>query len=288
MVKRIRKRVSKSDNTAPEGTDEVVDGGSPEVPEAPADPGAGFRAELESLGEDEFTRTVAGGVSWLVDNRGIIIAGLGIAAAVVIAIIVMQGQKTSGSEEAATAFGDAAETYVETVRPPAPGSDEKALSADERKARVEKAGQAFARTAQAYADQPISRLSALGEAGTRMDLGDADAALALYEKALAGPDLTPMVEALALQGKAAALEGKGDLDGAIAAWKAVEGVDREAFGLIAGMQTGRLLEAQGKDAEAKAVYEQVQADHAASLEQLANRALKADLERRIAQLGRSS
>lgn len=293
MVKRIRKRVPKKQD---EATDAVADldadaageeAGDVE-PDAPSDSAASFRAELESLGEDDFTRTVAGGVSWIVDNRGLIIAGVGIAVVVVIALIVMQGQKTSGVEEAATAFGDASEGYVEAVQPPRPGSDEKPLSPEERTGRIEKAAQAFERTRQTYGNQPIAHLSALGEAGTRLELGDADKALTLYDQALAAQDISPMSQAVALQGKAAALETKGDLDGAITAWKAVEGVDKEAFGLMAGMQTGRLLEAQGKGGEAKAVYERLQADHAADLDQLANRALKADLERRVARLGRSS
>lgn len=290
MVKRIRKRVAKNENTAPDAAEDLG-GEAPDAPEVagtPEEQAANFRAELESLGEDDFTRTVAGGVSWVVENRGLIIAGIGIAAAVVVAILVMQGQKTSGTEEAATAFGDASKTYLEAVQPAAPGSEEKTLSAEERTARIEKAAQAFERTRQAYGDSAISHLSALGEASTRMDLGDTAKALTLYDQVLGAPKLTPMTQAMALQGKASALEDKGDIDGAIGAWKALEGVDKDAFGLMAGMQTGRLLEGQGKGAEAKALYERIQADHAANLDQLANRALKADLERRIARLGRAS
>ncbi len=296
MVKRIKKRVAKKQDDATEAAvgadDDAGAAAAPDSavlePDAPVDNNASFRAELESLSEDEFTRTVAGGVSWVVDNRGLIIAGLGITAVVVVALFVMQGQKTSGVEEAATAFGDASEGYVEAVVGPRPGSDEKPLSAEERKARIEKAAQAFERTRQAYGEQPISHLSALGEAGTRLDLGETDKALTLYEQALSSPDLPGMTRAVALQGKAAALESKGDVDGAIAAWKALEGVDKDAFGLMAGLQVGRLLEAQGKGADAKALYERLQTEHAAGLDQLANRAVKADLERRVARLGRSS
>jgi len=293
VVKRIRKRVAKKQDETTDGgavseAGEAADGSAVIEADAPADANASFRAELESLAEDDFTRTLAGGMGWLVDNRGLIIAGLGLTAVVIVAVFVMQGQKTSGTEEAAAAFGEASEGYVEAVTPPRPGSDAKPLTPDERTARIEKAAQAFGRTRQVYGDQPVSHLSALGEAGSRLDLGDADKALTLYEQALAAQGLTPMTRAVTLQGKAAALETKGDLDGAIAAWKGVEGVDKDAFGLMAGMQTGRLLEAQGKGGEAKAIYERIQADHAAGLEQLSNRALKADLERRIARLGRSS
>lgn len=290
MVKRIKKRIPKSEtDTARPAGDAPEDGAAaPGADVAPVDDGAGFRAELESLGEDDFTRTVAGGVGWVVSNRGLIIAGIGITAAVIIAIVVMQSQKTAGIAEAATAFSDASETYLEAVRPPMPGSEEPTLTDEERKARVEKAAQAFERTRQTYDGQPIAALASLGEAGTRLDLGQTDQAIERYTQALAKPGMPPMTEAIALQGQAAALENKGDLAGAIDAWKRVEGIDKSAFGLMAGMQIGRLLEASGKPAEAKAAYERVQTDHAASLDQLGNRGLKTDLERRIARLGEPS
>lgn len=298
MVKRIKKRVPKKNQAdAPEGTGAAAaataaapadDGqGAGSEASAPTPPANTFRAEIESLAEDDFTRTVAGGVGWVAENRALIIGGVGLTIAVVVVILVMQGQKTSGMEEAATAFNDAAETYVEAVRSPAPNSETPALTDDERKARIEKAAGAFERSRTTYADQPIVGVAALGEANSKLALGDVDGALSLYDQALK-TDLPPFSKAVALQGKAAALETKGDRQGAMDAWKAVEGVDSAAFGLMAGLQMGRLLEAEGKADEAKALYERLLTDHAAALEQLANRTVKADIDRRLALLGKSS
>lgn len=301
MVKRIKKRVPKknqagaaeSAGAAPIAAENAAaaasaDDGQAAGAEASAPPPANtFRAEIESLAEDDFTRTVAGGVGWVAENRTLIIGGIGLAIAAVAVILVMQGQKTSGLEEAATAFNDAAETYVEAVRPPAPNSDTPALTDDERKARIEKAAGAFERSRTTYADQPIVGIAALGEANSKLALGDVDGALSLYEESLKA-ELPPFSRAVALQGKAAALETKGDRQGAMDTWKAVEGVDSAAFGLMAGMQMGRLLEADGKAGDARALYERLLTDHADVLEQLANRTVKADIDRRLALLGKSS
>lgn len=284
MVKRIKKRISKQDEIAGNGegaeaTDAEGEG---------AATGGGFRAELDTLGEDQFTRKVAGGVSWVVDNRGLLIAGGVIAAIAVIAIVIFQNRKQSGSEEAATAFYDAAEAYGATVGTPQPGSEDTALTAEERKGKLEAAQQGFARTRETYNEQRVVTLTLLGEASARLDLGDAEAAAKLYSDAAARNDIDPFARAIALQGKAAALESTGDLAGAIEAWKALEGIDQGAFGLLAGMQTGRLLEAQGKSDEARALYERIKADHSAVLESLPNRGLKADLEKRLGRLGEAS
>lgn len=289
MVKRIKKRISKQDERA-EGADGgeaiTLDAEGEETPAA-SNP-ASFRAELESLGEDQFTRKVAGGVSWVVDNRGLLIAGGVIAAVAVIAIIVLQGQKRSGSEESATAFHEAAEAYSAAVGTPVPGSDDKALTPEERKAKLEAAQQGFARTRQTYGESPVASLAALGEASTRLDLGEAEAAAKIYGEVAGRADIDPFARAIALQGKAAALEAHGDLAGAIDAWKALEGIDQKAFGLLAGMQTGRILEAQGKAAEARALYERIKTDHAAALDELPNRGLKAELDKRLGRLGEAS
>lgn len=284
MVKRIKKRVVRKEDT-PEA--EGLDGASgDELPEMPDE--AGIRAELDALAQDDFTRQIAGGFGWVLDNRGLILAGIGLAAAAAIAIFVFQNSRQASIEEAAAAFSDAADTYQEAVERPAPGSDAKPLTDDEKKARVEKAQQAFARVQGAYAESPVSALAALGEANAQLDLGNAAAAIPLFDKALARPELEPLAKAVALQGKAAALESTGDVAGALEAWRAVEGIDKKALGLLAGMQMGRLLESSGKADEARKLYERLQTDYEADLAQLSNRALKADLERRLAQLGKAS
>ena len=105
-----------------------------------------------------------------------------------------------------------------------------------------------------------------------------------YDDFLGRPDTDAFARSLALQGKAAAQEQKGDIAGALETWKAVEGLDRAQYGLLSGVQVGRLLEGQGKGAEARTHYERLQKDFSAALDEMANRPLKVEIERRIAAL----
>jgi hypothetical protein len=94
-----------------------------------------------------------------------------------------------------------------------------------------------------------------------------------------------MTKSIALQGKAAALESTGDTDGAIAAWKAMGDLNTEAFGLMAGLQQGRILEAAGSGDAARALYKALDKEHAEALKDLSNREFRANLDRRLARLG---
>ncbi|MCA9537547.1 MAG: tetratricopeptide repeat protein [Myxococcales bacterium] len=281
VVKRIKKRIPKADELENEGG--AVNAGA-EDGEAPD-----LQAEIRAMGEDDFTRRVAGGFGWMVANRTLFI-GLAVAGLIAVgAIYLMQNQKASEAGEAAAAFQAAADAYREAIEPPAaPEAAEgeaPAVDPAEARARLEKAQQGFARTREVYSDRALASLAALGDAGAKFDLGDLDGAIAAYDAALAAPNLDSFSRAIALQGKAAALEGKGDQAGAIATWHTLESLDQKAFGLIAGVQIGRLLEATGKDDDARQLYKRLQADHADALNELSNRTTKADLERRLARLG---
>lgn len=284
MVKRIKKRIPKQDTPedevdgidvdAADGEAEIDDDGGLDA-ESDGDP-KDIRAQLTDLADDEFTRKTASIFGWIIEKKTILIALLVIGLGAVGVYVFSQRSKDAASEEAAAAFQAGADPYVEAAS--------EAEDAAKRTAGVEKAATAFEAARTQYGDRRISALATLGLAGARFDQGKAADAQGLYDDFLNRPDTDPFAKAIALQGKAVALEEKGDLAGASEAWKALEGMSREAYGLLAGLQIGRLLEAQGKAPEAKAHYGQLQKDYATALDELPNRSFKAEVERRLAAL----
>ncbi|MCB9539650.1 MAG: tetratricopeptide repeat protein [Myxococcales bacterium] len=288
MVKRIKKRIPKQDDELEtgEGTGE----GSAELDDAP--PPGDLRAELQSLAEDDFTRKVAGGFQWMMDKRYLLVGVGAVAIIGVFAYAMMHRTKESATQEAAAAFYDAARTYIDAQggeEATAPGvAPAPALSAEERNKRVSKAAAGFEATKQAYGDKKIAVLATLGQAGAQVDLGKPKDAVALYDAVLADATTERLARATALQGKATALEAAGDAAAARAAWGELGALDPQAYGLMAGLQAGRLLEKMGKTAEARSHYEKLQKDFDAALGEFAGRAYKAEIERRLGQLGDAS
>jgi len=278
VVKRIRKRVSKKESESTDAADEVLN---------PEDAPTGLRAELASYGEDNFTRQIAGSLGWMLDNRGILITGTALAAVAVIAVTVMNSQERSAKAEAASSFHLAANGYSEIVLPTSanPGEDAKKDDSAERTKKLEKALRDFSQTRATYGSNPIVTLAELGEAGTSADLGKHDEAIKLYDAALNRQGIDSMTKLIALQGKASALENKGDSTGALAAWKTVGDLDTQAFGVLAGLQQGRILEATGKGDEAHTLYKAIEKDHAKALEEMSNREYRAELDKRLSRLG---
>lgn len=275
MVKRIRKRVAKKDK----------EGSSPDAVD-PENAGTGLRAELAAMGEDGFTRKIAGSMGWMMDNRGMLIVGLSLAVIAVTAVYVLNKQERAKSAESAASFHLASSGYTDVILPPPtkPG-EEKAEDPAARQAKIDKARRNFEQTRKTYGADPVSGLAELGEAGAFADLGKHTEALKLYDAVLGRPNLEPMTKYIALQGKAAALESTGDTDGAIAAWKTMGDLNTEAFGLMAGLQQGRILEAAGSGDAARTLYKALDKEHAEALKDLSNREFRANLDRRLARLG---
>lgn len=288
MVKRIKKRIPKQDDELETG--EGTGDAPAELDDAP--PPGDLRAELQSLAEDDFTRKVAGGFQWMMDRRNLLIGVAAVAVVGVVAYAMMNRTQQSATQEAAAAFYDAARTYIDAQggeEATAPGlAPTPALSPEERTKRVTKAAAGFAATKQAYGDKKIAVLATLGEAGAQVDLGKPKDAVALYDAVLADAATERLARATALQGKATALEAAGDPGAAQAAWGELGALDPQAYGLMAGLQAGRLLEKAGKAAEARAHYEKLQKDFEAALSEFAGRAYKAEIERRLGQLGDAS
>lgn len=273
MVKRIRKRSSK-ESEAPAD----VEGQTEEELQR-----SGLRAELEALASDEFTAKTVKGLGWLLDNRVLV---LGVLASVLVGLIgvsVYQRVTRSGAEEASASFQAASDVYLK-AHGKTGDPTEKPLEGEARTGQLERARDAFVAARNKHGDSQVSALARLGEAGANYDLGKYEAALKAYNAVLAVPELDPFARAIALQGKAAAAESSGDVEGALKTWRSVEGLDAKAYGVLAGLQIGRLLEAQGKKAEAKAHYEALKKTHEETLKSIANSRTRADIDRRIERL----
>ncbi|MSP71968.1 MAG: tetratricopeptide repeat protein [Myxococcales bacterium] len=289
MVKRIKKRIPRA-----EGEPEIDGQDDDEVDEveaqaAPAEPDY-LADRIGEAAQDRFTSVTASGFQWVLDHRGMIVGGALVGVLVLVGINQFNKSKTRGLEERASVFFESAKAQDEardTAPPMMLGDDSakpKVLSADERKARLEKARDGYFRTRDEGAGTGLAFLSSLGLAGAQFELSRFDDALKAYDAASASDTLDPLARSLALQGRAATLEAQGQLPLAAEAWKKVEAQDPKSFALLAGVQLGRLLQAQGKGPEAKEHFEKLKASQATALEQMGNSEWKREIDRRLAKL----
>lgn len=290
MVKRIKKRIPKADGTESEG-EELVEEVEDDAPEESATETLEHLSDkLGEVNQDEFVDYGAKALEWVVKHRiklvGVFVFAVGAATA---AHFIAKSQR--GEVEAkASEFFDGTKPLAEarnllpqlvmgaTEKPKEP------LGPEERTKRLEAAAAAFNKAREANSGQPLAKVSGLGLAGARFELGKLDEALKLYDEVAGDEKVDPIARAMALQGRATTLEAQGKPADAIETWKRFEALNPKSYGLLAGMQIGRLLEGQGKAADAKTHYERVQKDNSKALEHMANGDIKRELERRLGRL----
>lgn len=291
MVKRIKKRIPKADGGETE-VEEIVEGeedeGAPK--ESAAETLEHLRDKLGEVDQDEFVDYGAKALEWVVKHRlklvGVFVLAVGAATA---AHFIMKSRRAAVEEKAGVFFaGTKPLTEARNLLPQfvIGGADKPKdpLSAEERAKRLEEAAKSFDAARTANTGTPLAKVSGLGLAGARFELGKFDEALKLYDEFAADEKVDPVARAMAMQGKAAALEALGKPAEAIDAWKKLEAMNPKSYSLLAGLQVGRLLESQGKTADAKAHYEKLQKDASAALEHMANADVKRELERRLGRL----
>ena len=278
MVKRIRKRVQKDENTNPE--ESAVDAREEGQP-------LSFGEQLDELSGDGVTSAIASSVKVVAENRGVVITAAVLLIGSFVGVYFMQSNRDAGAAVAAAAFHDGAEAFEKVVAPESsdPKTPPKALEGEARSAQLTKAQKAFSATQTTYSTNAISTLAALGEAGTQLELGATDKALALYGKVTEAGGTELFVKAIAVQGQAVAHERKGDSKAALASWKTLEELNSAAFGLLAGMQQGRILESSGDLKGARDLYSKLKTAHSADLDKFAFRETKSRIERSLARLG---
>jgi tetratricopeptide (TPR) repeat protein len=125
--------------------------------------------------------------------------------------------------------------------------------------RTDAALAAYKKAAADHAGTATALLARLGEAGEYLDKQDWPHALegfsAVASSTLAAAD--PDVKGRALEGLGFAKEGKGDLDGALATFKELEGIDARGFKELGLYHQGRIYLAKGDKDKAKDFLKQV-------------------------------
>ncbi|MCK6569495.1 hypothetical protein L6V77_00095 [Myxococcota bacterium] len=294
MVKRIKKRIPKADGEPETGEELVDDEDGPDAPESgesATETLEHLRDKLGEVNQDEFVDRGAKVLEWIVKHRLKLVGVFVVAVAASTVLHFALKAKREAIEAKAAVFLDGTKPLGEarnllpqfvlggTEKPKDP------LTPAERTKRLEDAAAAFGKARDEASGGPLGKISGLGLAGARFEQGKFDEALKLYDEFAADEKADPVARALAVQGRAATLEATNKLPEAIDAWKKFENLDPKSYGVLAGLQIGRLLEQQGKGPEAKAHYERVQKDNAAALDHMANADAKRELERRVARLG---
>ncbi len=277
MVKRIRKRVSKESK----GPADAQENGGEDQGDL------SFEQQIDALGADRVTEVIGSGVKAVVGNRGLLLGAMVAVIAIMVGVYVVQSGDDDAKATASTSFNDGAEALSAVVAPE-PIDDKtpaKPLEGEARTKQLSKAFKAFESTQSLYSESPVSVLAMLGTATTQREMGKFAQAAELYGKVSADQRTTPFVKAIALQGQAVSFENAGKVPEALKTWAALGEFDKSGFGLIAGMQRGRLLEKTGKLDEAKTVYAGLRDDHKDALNLFTFRETKATLDRSLMRLG---
>lgn len=211
------------------------------------------RRELRS--PDKFTQTTSG---WLARARenpretAIAVGGL-LLVLVIVGFLVDRGDIRVDP----VAGGALSEALALVDRPVGEAEDGEEAFASEEERRA-KLAEAFEAIRSRHGSSPAGLTATLALADVRYAEGNYDAALSLYEAFLAKAGSGHSLRSLALEGKAVALEAKGDLDGALAAFEALIQAGAEGKGLYG---KARILERQQKWDDARAAWEKLKEEH---------------------------
>jgi len=214
--------------------------------------------------DDALARSTSAVTKWLRTNFGVIqwfilatlVAGGG--------FLVYTSQLEKKADGASDTLMTGVESELGVVMPEDKRSEEdkeffttKVFKTAEERSEAALAG--YQKTIAEYPNTGAAILARLGEAGVLLDKGDYAKAIEAYNEVigskLAAADLD--VKGRALEGLGLAKEGSGDTDGALAAFKELEGVDARGFKELGMYQQGRVLLAKGDKDKAKELLKQV-------------------------------
>jgi tetratricopeptide (TPR) repeat protein len=225
---------------------------------------------------DKFQEVATSAVDWIAGHKKHARLLSIVAAVLVVAVIVAAMASRSRDEKAgALAYEVLRAVGGEVSAVPLPGvaGPFYATDAERQKAVVAEAD----RTLAEYPSSAAGRLALLMKGDAQFRLGEADAAIATYQKYLSEAPSDASLRFGALEGIALAQEAKGKLDDAAAAW---ERVAREAkpFADRADLERARVLAAAGKADEARKLLEGFAERHKGST-------LASEASGRLARLG---
>ncbi|HEY0840504.1 MAG TPA: tetratricopeptide repeat protein [Vulgatibacter sp.] len=218
------------------------------------------KRELQS--PDKFTTTTASWLDWATKHpRETTIAGV-VVAALLVAVGLIASGGPSTDPKAGAALSAALELVDRKVEKPGAAAAE-----DEKKeptfASEQEKQEAIVKAMQAVRDEHRGTSSALtatlAQADAFLALGKSDEAIARYEEYLSAAPKSGSLRFLAHEGKAAALQAKGDVDGAIAALEAMA-AELPGYKDRAQLGKGRIHEAKGEWEKAREAYQSVKTD----------------------------
>jgi tetratricopeptide (TPR) repeat protein len=202
---------------------------------------------------DKFQETATRAVDWITGHRKNVRLVAGVVAALLVAVFlvgVLGGARAEKSGAVAYEVLRAVGAEVSAVPLPGMAGPFYATDAERQKAVIAEADRAIAE----YPSTAGGRLALLMKADAQLRLGEADAAIASYQKYLAEAPSDSSLRFGALEGIAFAHEAKGKLDEAAAAWERA-GKELASIADQADLERARVLAAAGKRDEARKLLE---------------------------------
>ena len=263
---------------APEDGDESSDAGSEPKGSGDDDRAPGERADLPTWNrsrrkrkanvkaeqaDDAFQRGVRKASRRVIDTPKLVLGGIVIAVALIAGGVALANTKLGANAEASRTLQAATSAFV---RGQVIAQEEQDRLADQLKmvrtpiyATQEEQDAAVAEAiaaAKAVDSKVVAADASLLAASAAMQAGDFDAALSEYEAFLDSTGNDHPLRFLALEGKGNALEGKGDLEGALVAFQAIAPHTSDYYRPMALYHQGRVLEGLERKDEALAIYRQ--------------------------------
>ena len=229
----------------------------------------------EMKGPDWFQAKAAGAAAWVTQNQKRLVVGVGGALAVLavaLGISAWMGEREARAGALLYRTLEAVDAEISSV--PLPGLGRKVFaSASERDRTIVAAAD---EVIQAYPSSAAARTAALAAGDARLRQGQWDAALESYQRFLSGA-ADDSLRFSALEGVAAAHEGKGDLEQAARDYERV-GAEVAAFKDRAALERARVLSRAGKAEEARSILKRFPEDFKDS-------PLRPEAEERLRRLG---
>ncbi|HEU4385783.1 MAG TPA: tetratricopeptide repeat protein [Anaeromyxobacteraceae bacterium] len=229
----------------------------------------------EMKGPDWFQARAAAAASWTTQNqKRILVAVGGVLAVLAVALGVSAWMAEREAKAGALLYRtlEAVDSEISSAPVPGLGRQVFATATDRDRAILT----AAAEVVQVHPSSAAARAAALAAGDAHLRQGEWDAALEAYQRFLAGP-VEDSLRFSALEGVAAAHEGKGDLDQAARDYERL-GAESAAFKDRAALERARVLARAGKAEEARSILKRFP-------EEFKDSPLRAEAEERLRRLG---
>lgn len=211
---------------------------------------------------DKFQEVAKGAMDWISGHKkNARLISIVVAVAVLVVVVAMLALGSRAEKAGALTYEVLRAAGGEISAVPLPGVSGPfyASDADRQKAVITAADRALAE----YPSTAAGHLALLMKADAQLKLGEADAAVASYQRYLSETSTDGALRFGALEGIALAKESAGKLDEAAAAWERA-GREAPAWSDHADLERARVLAAAGKVADARKLLEGFPKSHEGS------------------------